>query len=222
MVLMGCNAPPPPSLPESSPSPSSSITSSSVPQSPTASSTPLEQKAPSAAQTISAQGIGAAKLGMSFGDLKDLLGTDAEFTVQSPFMVDFDAIAVSQAGKVQYYILYPAGTTLADSNLIKALLTNNPNYRTAEGIGPGTLIQKAEEVYGDASLSHNTSNESREYIKFSNQPAQNIHFRPAIGQGFAGTYSSPSQEYNETKEFRSNALINSIEVVCPPKNCPEP
>lgn len=224
MVIMGCNAPPNSSLPESSPLSSSPVASPSISQSPVASSAPSEPKAPSVpvAQTISAQGIGAAKLGVSFGELKQALGANTEFTIQSPFIVDFDALAVTQAGKVQYYILYPAGTTLADSDLIKALLTNNPNYRTAEGIGPRTPIKKAEETYGDATLSYNTSNESREYIKFSNQPAQNIYFHHSIDQGFAGTYSSPSQEYNETKKFRNNALIDSVEVLCLSQNCREP
>lgn len=176
----------------------------------------------SKALTISAKGIGPVQLGMSLGQLKRILGLDAEFRVKSPFMVDFDAIAVSQSGKVQYYILYPTGTTLADSNSIEALLTDNPKYRTSEGVGPGTPVKQAEAVYGDAALFYNTSNESREYVKFANQSAENIRFRPvSVGDRFAGIYPSLSKEYNETREFHKTAFIRAVEVVCVPQICPK-
>ncbi|MCA1994869.1 MAG: hypothetical protein LDL41_22900, partial [Coleofasciculus sp. S288] len=50
-------------------------------------------------QLISAGGIGPAKVGMTLGQLKQLLAGKATFQVKSPFIVDFDAIAVVQAGK---------------------------------------------------------------------------------------------------------------------------
>jgi hypothetical protein len=74
--------------------------------------------------------MGPAKLGMTLGALKKQLGANAEFKVTSPYIVDFDAIAVSQNGKVQYYILYPAAKPLTDSDKIEYLLTENPAYRT--------------------------------------------------------------------------------------------
>lgn len=92
-------------------------------------------------QLISAEGIGSAKVGMTLGALKKALAGKAEFKVKSPFIVDFDAIAVIESGKEQYYILYPAGSPLADADVIEALVTDNPNYRTAEGVGPGTPIK---------------------------------------------------------------------------------
>lgn len=171
-------------------------------------------------QTISSAGIGPARLGMTFGQLRQRLGPEAEFKVESPFVVDFDAIAVSQCGQVQYYILYPAGTTLADTNEIQILLTENPNFRTAQGVGSGTLLRQAKAVYGDVTLSYNTSNESREYVKFARQSQRNIHFRPvAVGQKFAGIYPLPEREYNETKIYHSDATIRSVEVACLPQIC---
>lgn len=215
LVLMSCNASNISSDPEPPPIPSSSITLKPAEQSPVASSTALAQNSSPASKTltISAKGIGLAKLGMTFGQLKQVLEPDTKFKVDSPFMVDFDAIALSQSGKVQYYILYPAGTKLADSDPIEMLLTDNPNFRTAKGVRPGTPLEQAEAVYGDATLSYNTSNESREYVKFVNQPAQNLLFRSfAPNQQFAGIYSSPLGEYNETKKFHKSAKIGSILV----------
>ncbi len=52
------------------------------------------QKAPSASLIIDDRGIGEAKLGMTFGELKKALGSTAQFKVESSF-VDFNAVAVS-------------------------------------------------------------------------------------------------------------------------------
>jgi hypothetical protein len=164
---------------------------------------------------ISATGIGSAQLGITLKHLKQVLGAKAKFQSVSPFMVDVDinAIAVSQSGKVQYYILYPAGTKFSDSDRIEGVLTDRPNFRTAEGVGPGTTLKQAEAIYGDVTLFYNTSNESREYVKFARQPAKNLLFRTfAPEQTFAGIYPSGSREYKETKKFQANASICSVMV----------
>ncbi|WP_228054863.1 hypothetical protein [Gloeocapsopsis crepidinum] len=195
--------------------PSSSPTVTSEPRNQHSISHTTSQISPSTSEAliISATGIGLAKLGMTFGQLKQVLGSDAEFKVESPFMVDFDAIALSKSGKVQYYILYPAGTTFSDSDSIELLLTDNPDLRTTEGVGSGTSLKQAEAVYGDATLSYNTQNESREYVRFANQPARNLLFRPTVSnQQFSGIYSSPIREYNETKKFQESATIHSVLV----------
>lgn len=172
---------------------------------------------------ISANGIGSARVGMSVGQLKQLLGGTAEFQVKSPFIVDFDAIAIRQSGEDQYYILYPAGSRLADSDVIEALVTNNPNYRTAQGVGPGTPLKQAEAVYGDATLSYNLVNESREYAKFGKQPTATIRFRlgAANDGSLAGIYPSQKGEFNQTKDYKKTAAINLVEVYCG-QNCPLP
>lgn len=194
---------------------------SSPRQSPTAATPKLA--APTATQLISANGIGPAKVGMTLGELKKALAGKAQFQVNSPFIVDFDAIAVVQGGKEQFYILYPAGVPLADSDIIEALITNNPNYRTAQGVGAGTPIQQAETVYGDATLSYNLANESREYVKFTQQPAENISFRVGAANdgSVGGIYPEAKGELNETKNFQKNASIRFVEVYCN-QNCPLP
>ncbi|MBE9128628.1 hypothetical protein IQ257_01780 [Coleofasciculus sp. LEGE 07092] len=160
---------------------------------------------------------------MTLGQLKKLLGDKAEFQVQSPFIVDFDAIAIIQGGKEQYYILYPAGAPMADTDIVEALVTDNPRYRTSEGVGAGTPLKKAETAYGDATLSYNLANESREYVKFAKQPSEDIAFRLGAGNdgSLAGIYTSPQKEFNETKQFKDTATIRLLEVYCG-KNCPLP
>lgn len=215
VALMSCSASTTSSSSELTPLPSNSITSKPAEQSPVSNSGALTDNFTPVSKTltISAEGIGPAKLGLTFGQLKQVLGSDAEFKVVSPFMVDLDAIAVSKSGQVQYYILYPAGTTFSDSDSIELLLTDNPDFRTTEGVGPGTPLKQAEVVYGDATLSYNTQNESREYVRFANQPAQNLLFRPAISnQQFSGIYSSSTEEYKETKKFQESVSISSVLV----------
>jgi hypothetical protein len=168
---------------------------------------------------LSPQGIGVAQLGMTLGTLKQQL-SGAEFTVESPFIVDFDAIAVRQDGEVQFYILYLAGQSFTDSDVIQGLWTDNPAYQTTEGIGSGISIAAAEAAYGDATLSYNTDNESREYARFANQPASNLSFSTGNGAANpAGIYASPASGYNETQEYRSEATIESILVVCLTEDC---
>ncbi len=246
IVLGGCGETKTPSTPETSTPPVGSNTPQATDSSPLIStnSPPVSSNTPQTAnpspnasptaavpnsaqpgknQLISAQGIGPAKVGMKLGELKQVLGGKAEFQVKSPFIVDFDAIAVTQAGKEQYYILYPAGVPMADSDVIEALVTDNPNYRTAQGVGPGTSIQQAEGVYGDATLSYNTLNESREYVEFANQPSKDISFRTQAPQNqqLAGIYPSSKAELKETKKFPETATIGRVEVYCR-QNCPLP
>lgn len=197
----------------------------SVEASPSSPAIPSAKLAPPAsnAYRISAEGIGTAKVGMTLGELKKSLAGKAQFQVKSPFIVDFDAIAVVQDGKEQYYILYPAGTPLVDSDVIEAIVTDNPSYRTAQGVGPGTAIAQAESVYGQATLSHNTANESREYVKFANPPSEDIAFRtktPAANP-LVGIYPSSNNELKETQKFEKTAAIGLVEVYCR-QNCPLP
>lgn len=239
LVLVGCNQSPTPSVSEtpvssSSPTPSNPVvvsptsspaTSKPIQASPTPGQTTSQPLSPPGSATfgISTQGIGPAKVGMTYGQLKQMLAGKAEFQVKSPFIVDFDAIAISQGGKEQFYILYPAGVPLADSDVIEALVTDNPNYRTAQGVGPGTLIEQAEAIYGKATLSYNTLNESREYVQFANQPSKDIAFRtqPPANQPFAGIYPESKAELKETQKIQKAASIGLVEVYCR-QNCPLP
>jgi hypothetical protein len=75
------------------------------------------------AHQITSTGIGVAKLGMSLKELKKRMGSGFEFPVQTNFMVDSDAIAITKAGKVQFYIPYEVGSKFTDTSRIEYLIT---------------------------------------------------------------------------------------------------
>ncbi len=219
LMLTACGKPSPTA--SSTPTPNSVDFSSPIPA--LADAKPSVSPIPADSLLISDKAIGAAQLGMTFGDLKKALGTDVKFVVQSPFIVDFDAIAVQRSGEVQYYILYLAKQPFADADTIQGLLTKNPKFLTAAGIGAGSTLAKAQQAYGKATLSYNTQNESREYVRFERQPANNISFATGNGSSkAAGIYSSPTSEYNETQKFKEDAKIESVLVVCLTEACAPP
>lgn len=197
-------------------------------------STVSTKKSVAAERLISSNGIGKAKLGMTLGQLKQISDKKTEFELISPFMVDVNAIAVSQGSIVQYYILYVAGTTShpdratpTDDDPITALMTDNHNYQTKEGVAVGTSIAEAEEIYGDAILSYNVEGESREYITFGDNMPKNLRFRASYfklisdGLGFSGIYPEyPGVSYT-TDKYRQDAVIAAIEVACALDNCPQ-
>lgn len=221
LLLTACNRASQESVaPLPSPAPSVSTTPESSPLSPETAQSPVATTAEIEKWVISPKGIGPAQLGMTFGALKQNLGSQVEYTVQSPFIVDFDAIAVRQDGEVLFYILYLAGQTLTDNDVIQGLLTQNSAFQTVEQVGPGTSLEAAEAVYGKATLSYNTENESREYARFANQPAGNLSFGTGNGNTItAGIYPAPASGYNETQQFRPEAAIESILVVCLTEDC---
>ncbi len=174
----------------------------------------------SAQQIITPTGIGNAKIGMTFKDLKQQMGKGFEYRVKTNFIEGFDAIAVSKAGTVQYYIPYPTGTNFTDADRIEHLVTDNPSYRTPQGIGPGTSIAKAASVYGDATLSMSKENESREFINFTKHPS-GLAFRPKPikTRNFAGDYPESNEEYLKTQKYDTKAAIGQITVSCAEDKC---
>ncbi|WP_445249782.1 hypothetical protein [Microcoleus sp. OTE_8_concoct_300] len=172
----------------------------------------VAQKTPSASLTISERGIGEAKLGMTFGELKKALGSTAQFK-ESSYFDGLDAVAVSQSGKVQYWIIYPFRTKLKDADVIEDLMTDNPNYKTVEGVGPGMTLKQAEAIYGKATLGYNTDYESQEVLVFANQPNKKIRFAPkAEGRQYAGVYGASQGIVHETNKYQPNAVIRSVMV----------
>jgi len=215
LALVGCNQPEP-SVPAVESPASASATDRPVPL--------TLNSADEATIAISDKGIGAAMFGMTLGELKQLLGRTFEFKPEVPFMVDFDAIAVTQNGETQYYILHFTDTPLADSDRFEILLTDHANARTIDGIGPGTSLQQAEAVYGKATLAYHLANEGREYVRFANLPADNLAFRLGTfgDDTLAGIYPETADEYNETHEYKDDATIQWVEVTCPALNCLQP
>jgi hypothetical protein len=172
------------------------------------------------AQKITSTGIGVARIGMSYQELKQQLGKGYDFQVKTSFMDGFEAIAVTRSGKVQYYIPYPVGTKFTNEDRIQHLITDNPNYRTEKGVGPGTPIGQAATVYGNATLSFSKANESREFIGFGQQP-NGLAFRPkpSKNRNFAGDYPESNNEYLKTKKYDAKAAIGQITVSCENEQC---
>ncbi len=171
-------------------------------------------------QIITRVGIGQAKIGMTFADLKQQIGEGVEFAVKTSFIDGFDAIAVTKAGTIQYYIPYPAGTKFTNEDRIQHLMTDNPNYRTEQGVGPGTTIEQAAAVYGGATLSLSKENESREFISFTQHP-NGLAFRPKSvkNQSVAGDYPESNEEYLKTQHYDKKAEIGQITVSCVGEQC---
>ena len=181
---------------------------------------------------ISANGIGKARLGMTLGELKQISAPDLEFNPVSSFASGLNAIAVSQQGLVQYYILYRTEADNdsvefmpQDDDVITLLMTSNYNYQTEEGIKVGMPIEEAEDVYGDAILAYNVDGESVEYITFGDYNSDSIRFRASYfklisdGLGFAGIYPEyPGVAYT-TDKYQPDAAIAAIEVFCTEDEC---
>jgi hypothetical protein len=172
------------------------------------------------ARQITPVGIGDAKIGMTLKELKQKMGAQVQFPVKTNFIEGFDAVAVTKAGTVQYYIPYPTGTNFTDADRIQHLMTDNPNYRTQQGVGPGTSIGQAVSVYGDATLSMSKDNESREFINFSQHP-NGLAFRPKpVGKrNFAGEYPESNDDYLKTQKYDRQAAIGQITVSCSEDKC---
>ena len=173
---------------------------------------------------ITSQSIGAARVGNTYGQIKQALGSEYTFSDVSPFMVDLAAVAVLREGisgffpgrAIAFYLAYPESDTLTDSTPINLIITANPKYQTIQGTGPGTLLSEAVRDYGRAKLSFNLENESREFVRFDRGPI-NLAFRPeAPTHTFAGDYSVPEAvrqgSFNETPAFFENASITQVWV----------
>jgi hypothetical protein len=173
---------------------------------------------------ITPQGIGPAKIGTTYAQIKQALGSAYTYSEVSPFMVDLAAIAVMREGvsgffpgkAIAFYLVYAEATDLSDSTVINAFITANPKYQTAQGTGPGTLLSEAVRDYGKASLSFNVDNESREFVKFEREPSGLVFRAEALTHSFAGDYSVPDAVrkggFNQTPAFFENASISQVWV----------
>ncbi|NJN76149.1 MAG: hypothetical protein HC796_08060 [Synechococcaceae cyanobacterium RL_1_2] len=114
---------------------------------------------------------------------------------------------------------------LTDTSIIRGIVVKNPQYRTAEGFGPGTLLSKGTQYYGEATLSYNWEIEGREYISFAKGLLGNEDEVSGIGismrsnQGtltqFSGIYPEEvnGASFQETNLYHDHGAINSIEIM---------
>jgi hypothetical protein len=175
-----------------------------------------------APQTIADGGIGVAKVGMTLAELKKSLKNFARFETQTDFAPGYSALAVKQQGKVQFYIPYPKNKKVAENDQIKILITDNPRYKTAEGVSPGMSIKKAAAIYGGAQLAFNPKAKIEEIVAFADQPGDLRFFTSGTeSNGRAGIYSKKSPEQSlVTDKFGESGKIKRITVVCSESVCP--
>ncbi|MDB9324750.1 DUF1176 domain-containing protein [Nodularia spumigena] len=172
---------------------------------------------PSDNQLITTQSVGVAKLGMTLGKLKKVLGEGATF---EPALLGVDAgegMKVSQDGNVQYLLGFADQTTpITNNSQITMIRVENPNYRTTAGVGVGTPLKQAVAAYGQATLSYNLNNEAREYIKFARGLGADAGVLVRSNQwtltDFAGIYPDNQSEFNQTQKYHDHAAIASITI----------
>ena len=176
----------------------------------------LGVRSPSENQLITNKSVGTAKLGMTLGQLKQDLGEGATFE-PTPLGVDGgEGIKVSQDGNVQYLLGFAdQENPITNNSQITMIMVENPNYRTAAGVGAGTPLKEAIAAYGQATLAYNVNNESREYIQFARGLGADTKVLFRSNQwtltAFAGIYPD-TQEFNETQKYHDHAAIASITI----------
>ncbi len=166
-------------------------------------------------ELITAESVGLVRPGDTLGALREAFG-DARIRIERDFMVDLSAVCVDGPdGAELFCAAYDADLQPAPATEIVMIATRHPRFRTREGVGPGVALEDAEVVYGEAFLVYSADNGSREYVEFDRGPAGSIAFRPlspSSPDGFAGLYDDAGGDFNETEDYRPDAVIGAVEV----------
>jgi hypothetical protein len=164
---------------------------------------------------ITADGIGAARRGMTVGEVRAALPAGSAIgSLDELFMVDLSALPVVAGTDTLYHLVFVHGDPVSDTTHVQMVVTTHPRVTTPEGVGPGSTVEEAASRYGQPTLSYNTNDESREYAKFPNYSAGNVWFRLKPGDGdafFVGKYGTDG-EYNETTTFDPAGRILMVMV----------
>jgi hypothetical protein len=176
-----------------------------------------QKTAPASTQTISADGIGGVRLGMTVSDLKKIKGYT--FQTKTDFATGYSALAVSQKGKVQFYIPYLRQKPLTDKDQVRFLVTENPTYKTEQGVSPGMTLKQVSQVYGQPVLQLQKEAESGEILAFAQQP-QSMAFSTGRSATKVGIYPKVAGKTAvQTTKYNEQAKIKRITVVCPDAVC---
>ncbi len=191
----------------------------------------LGVRSPATEQLITATSVGMAQLGMTLGELRQLLPEDTSI---EPTQLGVDmppGMRVSFYGEQQFKLAFDTTDPetfeqrpITDQSKIEWIVVSNPSYMTAEGVGAGTPLAEAIAQYGVATLAYNTESESRESIEFTNGP-----FPEAEGSrvwirsnqwtitDFAGIYpETVESSYHQTQNYHDHAAIESIWIMQEP------
>lgn len=170
---------------------------------------------------ITSRGIGRARLGMSFGELKKLY-PDAKFRLASVRPDETADVAVSTGGKDVLFIRTrnmdetTADELPANDDRIRSLMTNDARYSTAAGIRTGSTLEEASKAYGTPELFYQPPTE---FAAFKPQDIHNLSFHVAAGDGKepAGVYSMSKEGmedgWHKSTRARAGAKITFIAVI---------
>ena len=157
---------------------------------------------------LSAGFVGDVGAGLTEAELRTGLGSGYEVVSAGTVLADTVGFTVLKGGIVQFHALHRVGA----GPELDLLVTDNPAYRTAEGIGPGTTIDEAVTVYGPATISYSSLGETRELVVFAAGPDDSIVFRafgPSLGE-LAGVYGDASDGFAESTEYQPGSTIGQI------------
>ena len=155
--------------------------------------------------TISENGIGPVKLGMTLLEAKQAFPT-ATFSRGT----DGEGVAlVNVSMKESRMMLLYAGEDDRDkpvnwSKRISSIEAFSSNCSTRHGVRPGSLVAESEKQYGKVRKIFTSEIEARQFVEFQNQPAYLI-FRIDYSGVFA-------EGQTETVKYRPDAKIYSIAI----------
>lgn len=110
----------------------------------------------------------------------------ARLVFEPRHMVDFGSLCFIAGGRERVCTLFYEAEVPEWSPEAEALglYTRDPECRTEEGIGPGSAVTAAAEVFGVPEFRFNYDNEGREYVAFADAPPE-LGFRVASDQAGA-------------------------------------
>ncbi len=157
---------------------------------------------------ISKKGIGHAILGMTLGQFKKKINRNVDF--QEVMLGNgLKAVAVIFDNEVQYYLVFPQQVIVDDYAKIKMVFTNNPRYKTQNGIFSSIRVTKVASFLGTVTFSYNRDYPLEERLRFKNQPRWLV--MTSYSQKKAGIYLT-TLKYNVTKNFNQGAKVQFIGV----------
>lgn len=123
---------------------------------------------------ISPQGLGWARLGVPWGQFQRALGGINASHV--PIGWGYNGISVHGDGQAPFTVVFPKWkNTLSALDTVSILMTQDPTYRTKEGIGPGSTLAEAQQVYGPATLLRDATT-GQDLLVFARMPWDRIRF----------------------------------------------
>ncbi len=154
--------------------------------------------------------LGPARAGLTETELRAQLGDEFELVPAAAVIENTEGFTALKGGVVQFHALHLVG----EGPELDLLVTDNPAYRTAEAVGPGTTLDEATTIYGTITLSLGATGQARELIEFSGGPDPSIVFTavgPSIGET-AGIYPDPVEAFAETTVYQPGSTVGQVWV----------